>query len=311
VGEAHIPDDHELSGLAEQSVWWATRTAAKVDKLEAQLNKAAASLFCKPRNLVAAIKEKIQTCTQVEDLELQTDKDRKKIEELQKAMMKLKVEKGLLGRQLEKEKENWAWKEKALSQLEEANLTVKKLAKFDVASRIRKDTIKEFLEKGDTNYTRIFDTLSKFESDIDESLSDFSCALLPMKYTMEELSKELRNQREETEFQDLGDCDTQRNKKRRKIVESASEEEFCTPSPEKNPENSQGRLGKRKSLVKVKWEIDEGMQEAQGPDMALNEDDREETSSKPTPSKQTSTVPKEPTTTIVGLARKQAEEGKL
>jgi hypothetical protein len=76
-------------------------------------------------------------------------------------------------------------------------LTVKKLFKFDVASRIRKDIIQEFLEKGDTTYIRIFDTISKFASDIDESLSDFSSALLPMRYVMQELSKELRSQRPE------------------------------------------------------------------------------------------------------------------
>jgi hypothetical protein len=80
-----------------------------------------------------------------------------------------------------------------LSRLEEANLTFKKLAKFDAALRIRKDTIEKFLEKGNTNYSWIFNTLSKFASDIDDSLGEFSSALLSMRYVMEELSKELRN----------------------------------------------------------------------------------------------------------------------
>jgi DNA repair ATPase RecN len=96
-----------------------------------------------------------------------------------------------------------------LSRLEEANLTVKKLAKFDTPSRVWKDTIKEFLEKGDSNQTWIFNTLSKFASDIDDSLSEFSSALQLMRYVMEELSKELKNRREEIELQDLGDSDTQ------------------------------------------------------------------------------------------------------
>jgi hypothetical protein len=98
--------------------------------------------------------------------------------------------------QLEDEKKKKDWEEKALSQLE-ANLTVKKLFKFDAASRIRKDTIKELLKKGKTTYTRIFNTISKFASNIDESLSDFSSALLPMRYVMQELSKELRSRRPE------------------------------------------------------------------------------------------------------------------
>jgi hypothetical protein len=115
-----------------------------------------------------------------------------------------------------------------------------------------------------------------------------------MRYVMEELSKELKNQREEIELQDLGDSDTQGKRKRRKIVKSASEEEFRTPSPEKNPENSQGKPEKRKFLVKVMVEMDSGMEEAKGPDMTLDEDDQAETSSRPAPPGPTSTVPEEP-----------------
>jgi hypothetical protein len=262
---------------------------------------------------VPAIKEKIKICNRVEDLEIQRERDLKKIEELQKANSRLKMEKGMIGKQLEQEKKNQAWKEKALSRLVEANLTVKKLAKFDAPSRIRKDTIKEIPEKGNTNYTRIFNTISKFASDIDDSLSEFSSALLSIRYVMEELSKELRNRREEIEkIQDLGDSDTTQGKrKRRKIINSGSEEEFCSPSPEKYPENSQGRPEKRKFLVKVKVEMDSGMQEAQGPDITLKEDIWAETSSRLAPSGPTSMVPEEPVTTDEGLAAKQPEEGKL
>jgi hypothetical protein len=294
VGGAHIPEDYEASRTAEQSIWWATKTASKIDKLEAQLKEAAAPLFCKPKNLVPAIKEKIKICNWVEDLEIQKDKDLKRIEELLKANTRLRSKKGLLNLQLENKKKNQAWKEKALSPLEGANLTVKKLAKFDAPSRVRKDTIKEYLEKGDSNYTRIFNTLSKFASDIDDSLSEFSNALQSMRYVMEELSKELKNRREEIELQDLGDSDTQGKRKRRKIVKSASEEEFCTPSPEKNPQNSQGKPEKRKFRVKVKVEMDSGMKEAQGPDMTQDADDQAETSSRPTPPGPPSTVPEEP-----------------
>jgi hypothetical protein len=112
---------------------------------------------------------------------------------LQGANLRLKTEKGVLNKQLDHQKKKKDWEEEALSRLEEANMTVKKLFKLDAASRIRKDTIKEFFEKGNKTYTRIFDTISNFASDVDESLSDFSSALLSMRHAMQELSKELRN----------------------------------------------------------------------------------------------------------------------
>jgi hypothetical protein len=122
VGGADIPKDYKASGTAEQSIWWATKIASKIDKIEAQLKEAAAPLFCKPKNLVPAIKEKIKICNRVEDLEIQKEKDLKRIEELLKANTRLRNEKGLRNLQLENEKKNQAWKEKALSELEEANL---------------------------------------------------------------------------------------------------------------------------------------------------------------------------------------------
>jgi hypothetical protein len=82
----------------------------------------------------------------VEDLKIQRERDLKKIEELQKENTRLRTDKGLIGKPLEDEKKRQAWKEKALSRLEEANLTVKKLLKFDAASRVQNDTIEEFLE---------------------------------------------------------------------------------------------------------------------------------------------------------------------
>jgi hypothetical protein len=61
----------------------------------------------------------------------------------------------------------------------------------------------------------------------------------------------------------------------------------------------------------VKVEIDKGMQQAQGPDMTMNKEDRAKTSSKTPPSGQPSMDPEEPITTEEGLAEKQTEEGKL
>jgi hypothetical protein len=105
-----------------------------LDKLEAHLKEGAGMLYCEPKNLVPAIKEKIKICNRVEDLKIQRERDLKKIEELQKADTRLRMEKGLISKQLEDEKKRQAWKEKALSRLEEANLTVKKLLSLVVLS---------------------------------------------------------------------------------------------------------------------------------------------------------------------------------
>jgi hypothetical protein len=72
-----------------------------------------------------------------------------------------------------------------------------------------------------------------------------------------------------------------------------------------------GKPRKKRSPVKVKTEVNEGMVEAQGPDMAMTEEDQAERSSKPPPLKQPLTVPEEPTTTSRELAGIQLEEGKL
>jgi hypothetical protein len=71
---------------------------------------------------VAAIKEKIRICNRVEDLEIQKRRDLKKIEELEKANVKLRSEHGILGKQLESEKENWAKKERAFKPTERSQL---------------------------------------------------------------------------------------------------------------------------------------------------------------------------------------------
>jgi hypothetical protein len=194
---AQIPEDYEASRRAKQTICWANKTASKLDKLEAHLKEAAGMLYYELKNLMLAIKEKIKTCNRVEDLEIQRKRDLKKIEELQKANTRLRTEKSPINKQLEDEKKRKDWEEKALSQLEEANLTVKKLFKFDAASRIQKDTIEEFLEKGDMAYIQIFNTISKFAFDIDESLSDFSSAFLSMRHVMHKLSKEFRSRRPE------------------------------------------------------------------------------------------------------------------
>jgi hypothetical protein len=108
------------------------------------------------------------------------------------------------------------------------------------------------------------------------------------------LHKELKNQREEVELQDDRDCSAQGSRKKRKVIPSNTEEDFSVPDQGKNPEKSQGKPKKKKSPVKIKVEIDEGMQKAQEPDTTMSKKDQEETSSKPPPPGQTSTILEEP-----------------
>jgi hypothetical protein len=93
-----------------------------------------------------------------------------------------------------------AWNVKALSKLEEANLTVKKLAKLDVPGRSRTNTIEKFLKKGHTSYKPIFNTLSKFTVDMEEILSEFKDSLHLLKWVKENLHRELMNRRKEVKL---------------------------------------------------------------------------------------------------------------
>jgi hypothetical protein len=122
------------------------------------------------------------------------------------------------------------------------------------------------------------------------------------------LHTELRRRRE---AQDDGDYSAQGRMKRRRVIPSDIEGEFSKLEEGRNPEKSLGKPKKKRSPVKVKVEIKEGMQEAQGPDTTMSEKDQEETSSKPSPTGQTSKIPEEPITTAEGLDRKEPEEGKL
>ena len=109
----------------------------------------------------------------------------------------LRAERAILRTQVEQSKEKDAWNEKALSKMEEANLTMKKLAKLDTSGIIRTEAIKKYLEKGHVNYKPIFDTLSKFTGDMEEALEEFQTTLHPLKQLMEDLHMELRTKRGE------------------------------------------------------------------------------------------------------------------
>ena len=196
---------------------------------------------------------------------------------------------------MEQSKNKDAWNEKALSRLEEANLTVKKLAKLDTLGRIRTEAIDKFLEKGHVNYKPIFDTLSKFTTEMEEALEEFWKSIHPLKEIMEDLHIELTRRRLS---QNDDDYSAQGRMKRRRVIPSDTEEEFSDPEEGRSP-------------VKVKVELEEGKQEAQGPDTMMSKKEQEETSSKPSPSGQTSKIPEEPSTTAEGLAGKELEEGKL
>jgi hypothetical protein len=201
-----------------------------------------------------------------------------------------------------------AWNEKALSRLEEANLTVKKLAKLDTPRRIRTETIDKFLKKGHMNYKPIFDTLSKFTTEMEGALEEFGNSIHPLKAIIEDLHAKLKRRRE---AQDDGDYSTQGRMKRRKVIPSDTEGEFSKPKERGNPEKSPGKLRKKRSLVKIKVEIEEVRQEAQVPDTTMSKKEQEETSSKPSPIGQASKIPEEPSATVEELARKELEEGKL
>jgi hypothetical protein len=227
------------------------------------------------------IKEKIRNT--VEDFQIQAKKDQQKIAEYKKERSMLKMERAMMLKKVEETKKKDAWNEKALSRLEEANLTVKKLAKLDVPGRIRTDTIDKFLEKGHANYKPIFDTLSKFTADVEEALDEFKKSIHPLTGIVEDLHRELRDRKREAKLQDDGDCSAQGKRKRKEVIPSNTKGEFSEPEEGRNPEKSLGKPEKKKSPVKVKLEIDKDMQEAQGPDTTMREQDQEKTSSKPSP----------------------------
>jgi hypothetical protein len=234
------------------------------------------------------------------------EKSLKKVEERLREVERDQVwqrsQKIAVEKMLEEEKRRTDWRNKALSRLEEANITVKKLTKLDVPGRIRIDTIDKFLEKGNVNYKPIFDALSKFTNVVEEALSKFQESLQPLRKTMEELSSKLRARRAEHEFKD--------SRKKRKLISTDTDDDEIS-DPGSNPDKSPRKPGKKRSPVKVKTEVDKAMQEAQGPDMIMTHEDKAETSSKPPPTKQSLTVPENATTTSGELAGIQPGEVKL
>ena len=343
VGGEHItqkfPDKFTPSGVAEQAVWWAGRTAAvikqitaqyreasmkleraeiklkeaalskeaaaklekaeakwkeatgKVAHLEGQLKEAAVMLCCSLENIAEGIKDKIRICNTVEDFQIQAKKDRQRMTELENERSLLRAERATLRAEVERSKEKDAWNEKALSRMEEANLTVKKLAKLDTSGLIRTEAIEKYLEKGHVNYKPIFDTLSKFTGDMEEALEEFQTTLHPLKQLMENLHLELRTKRGELKK----DNAEGRTMKRQRVI---SDNEISNPEEGRSP-------------VKVKVEPAEGEQEAQGPDTTMLDVGQEEIGNKPSPTAQQPTIPEEPGTTVKVLAEKELEEGKV
>ena len=180
--------------LEKAEAKWKEATG-KVAHLEGQLKEAAVMLCCNLENIAEGIKDKIRICNTVEDFQIQAKKDRQKLMELETERTLLRTERAILRTQVEQSKDKDAWNEKALSRLEEANLTVKKLAKLDTPGRIRTEAIDKYLEKGHVNYKPIFDTLSKFTADMEEALEEFQISLHPLKQLMKDLHTELRTRR--------------------------------------------------------------------------------------------------------------------
>lgn len=67
-----------------------------------------------------------------------------------------------------------------MKRLEEANQTVIWIFKLNKEVEISKNVIDDFLEKEDKNYRAIFGKVTKFSKDIDQSLTNFKNAILPI-----------------------------------------------------------------------------------------------------------------------------------
>jgi hypothetical protein len=76
---AKFPDEYEASRSMEQTIWWAHNSASKLEKIEAHIKEAARMLGCGPASIVEVLKEKIATCNRMEDLQIQKEKDLKRI----------------------------------------------------------------------------------------------------------------------------------------------------------------------------------------------------------------------------------------
>ena len=226
----------------------------KVAQLEGQLKEAAIMLCCKlGKHCGRESRTKSGYATQSEDFQIQARKDQQKLTEYKKERTILRAERAILLTQVEQTKSKDAWNEKALSRLEEANLTVKKLAKLDTPGRIRTEAIDKFLEKGHVNYKPIFDTLFKFTAEMEEALEEFQNFLHPLKEIMKDLHTELRRRRKGLD----NDSKKGRMMKRRRVISADTDDEFSN-------------LDEGRSPVKIKVELKDGKQEAQGLDTTMS-----------------------------------------
>jgi hypothetical protein len=218
------------------------------------------------------------------------------------------------------EKKKKEWEGRAMNRLEEANRTVNRVFKLDTAARIRKDVIKDFLEKGDKNYHRIFGAVTKFAKDVNKSLTKFKHALLPLASNLRALSSQKPESRVRYHELENSHHDTQARRRKGKAVNSGSNDDIASLSPEKKPVEKKKPMEetkpeKEKIPIPATVEVDLEMHEAQGVDVAPREDIRMEDSSpmssRPVPSGPTSTASEEPPFTTEALALKDSEDGKL
>jgi hypothetical protein len=132
------------------------------------------------------------------------------MQELHTNVARLNFKKGLLNKQMQDEKKKKEWEERALKRLKEAH----RVFKLDTAAKIRKDVIKDFLEKGDKNYHRIFGVVAKFAKDVDKFLTKFKDALLPLSCSLRELSSQKPESR--VRYHELEDSNDDAQVRRRK-----------------------------------------------------------------------------------------------
>jgi hypothetical protein len=107
-------------------------------------------------------------------------------------------------------------KERAMNPLEEENRIVIQIFKLDRKEEIQKNVIKEFFKKGDKAYWPIFGVIIKFFKDIDQSLTKFTDAILPVSNFLKNLKAWKLEQR--IVLQDSDDESEFRRRKGKEIV---------------------------------------------------------------------------------------------
>jgi hypothetical protein len=110
AGGSKTPDEYEASKSLEQVVWWANTTTRKLTQMEGHMKEVARKLSCGPASVVEVLKEKLTAYNRLDNPQDQKEKDLKRIQELQKDVVRLNFKTGLLKKQVQVEKKRKEWK---------------------------------------------------------------------------------------------------------------------------------------------------------------------------------------------------------